>query len=127
MAHLINKILVLISGLTIATTTPMILKAPVYVQPVSDKWDIVIDKLVLCESNGLKTAYVHDDGGSPSYGILQWKTESFWLYNQRYKVLPDLEKKEIINIIFDPSVQKKLAKFVLQDGGGRNWYTCSKL
>ena len=40
-----------------------------------DKW---IDKLAFCESSNNPEAINRFDGGSPSYGYLQWKEDSFW-------------------------------------------------
>jgi len=92
-----------------------------------DRW---ITKLAFCESSNRPEAINQFDGGSPSYGYLQWKLKSFWLYNQKYKILPDLERDEVRNIIMDREVQIELARRVLLEEangrGWRNWWYCSQ-
>src|SRR3990167_1609944 len=53
---------------------------------------LVIAKLAQCESSNNHEIINPHDGGSPSYGLLQWKKSSFFYYNNKYKVLPDLEE-----------------------------------
>lgn len=92
-----------------------------------DEW---IDKLAFCESSNNPEAINKDDGGSPSYGYLQWKIDSFWRYNNRYKVLPDLEKGEVGNIIKCKDTQIELTRRVLlgeyNSRGWRNWWNCAR-
>lgn len=94
-----------------------------------DSLDIWLIKLAKCESGGDPKKIHYDDGviGSHSYGLYQWKIDSFYRYNKIYKVLPDLEKQEVMNIIYDPQVQSKLTKKVIQGGGASNWFNCLKL
>jgi hypothetical protein len=95
------------------------------VSPIISK---ILIQLRQCESGGDPNIIVEDDGGSPSYGLFQWKYDSFWHYNQIYKILPDLEYQEVGNVILDPKIQTKLTVKVLteEEGGWRNWYNCSK-
>src|SRR3990167_1345781 len=53
---------------------------------------LVIAKLAQCESSNNHEIINPHDSGSPSYGLLQWKNSSFFYYNNKYKVLPDLEE-----------------------------------
>ena len=92
-----------------------------------DELDAWIEKLAFCESRNNPEAINWYDGGSPSYGLLQWKVDSFYRYNQLYKVLPDLEKNEVPNIIMEPETQKRLARLVITDGGENNWFNCVKI
>lgn len=87
---------------------------------------LVIQKLIQCESNGNANAINHDDGGSASFGILQFKEDTFWRYNQKYRLLPNLERSEVMNVIMTPEIQVKLAKAVISDGGIGNWRNCSE-
>ena len=93
-----------------------------------DKW---IDKLAFCESSNNPEAINRFDGGSPSYGYLQIKSDTFWGYNQKYKVLPDLERQEVMNIIMCKDTQIALAREIIineaNGRGWRNWYHCSKI
>ena len=93
-----------------------------------DNW---LTKLAFCESSNNPDAINWDDVGSPSFGYLQWKTDSFWAYNNLYEVLPDLEKSEVENIITgDKEIQIKLARIVILEEhsgrGWRNWWNCSR-
>ena len=93
-----------------------------------DRW---ITKLAFCESSNRPEAINQFDGGSPSYGYLQWKVDSFWRYNNKYKVLPNLEKQEVYNIIKDRETQIELTRKVLLEEyngrGWRNWWNCARI
>lgn len=86
-----------------------------------------LEYLIKCESGGNIYALNPDDGGSPSYGLVQWKEQSFWYYNEKYKILQDLEREEVLNIIYEPYAQIELAKKVLEEENGwKNWFNCLK-
>ena len=92
-----------------------------------DKW---IDKLAFCESSNRPEAINRFDGGSPSYGYLQWKEDSFWRYNNVFKVLPNLERGEVLNIIKCKETQVELARRTIltehNGRGWRNWWNCAR-
>ena len=92
-----------------------------------DEW---LNKLAFCESSNNPSAINRFDGGSPSYGYLQWKEDSFWRYNNLFKILPDLERGEVMNIIKDKEAQIELARRVIleedNDRGWRNWWNCAR-
>ena len=91
-----------------------------------EKYEI-LKELARCESNFLVTAVNWDDGGSPSYGLLQIKQKTFEFYNSRYGFYPNIEYDEIINVIYDPDSQIELAARVLDEPlGWRNWLNCLK-
>lgn len=99
---------------------------PVKVE-AKDTLSPLIDKLAMCESGGNPEALNADDGGSPSYGLLQWKADSLWRYNIKYRIIPDIEREEIMNVIMDSDVQIAMAEKVLEEPNGwRNWYNCLK-
>lgn len=96
-----------------------------------DWWQWVLENdtamytLATCESGRNPEAINPMDGGSPSYGLLQWKESSFWFYNGKYNLLPDLERPEVINVIYDPNIQIRLAQKVLEEPRGYlNWKNC---
>ena len=92
-----------------------------------DKW---IDKLAFCESSNNPEVINRFDGGSPSYGYIQWKEDSFWRYNNVFKVLPDLERGEVMNVIKCKDTQIELARRVIltehSGRGWRNWWNCAR-
>ena len=92
-----------------------------------DKW---IAKLAFCESSNRPEAINQFDGGSPSYGYLQWKEDSFWRYNNVFKVLPNLERGEVLNIIKCKDTQVELARRTIltehNGRGWRNWWNCAR-
>lgn len=86
-----------------------------------------LEDLAYCESRNNENAINWDDGGSPSFGLFQWKEDSFWRYNLKYGIIPDLERREVRNIIMDVHAQAELTKKVLEEPGGwRNWFNCLK-
>jgi len=82
-----------------------------------------IKDLIWCESRN--NPYAIGDGGK-ARGLLQFHAETLWAYNQRYKVLPDLEKSELPNVWFDEYFQVELAKKIILDGNWENWYNCGR-
>ena len=81
--------------------------------------------LATCESGRNPDAINPMDGGSPSHGLLQWKESSFWYYNEKYNILPELERGEVMNVIYDPNIQIKMAQAVLEEPKGYlNWKNC---
>ena len=92
----------------------------------NDPLDDWIERLIWCESRGNPDAVNWYDGGTPSFGILQFKTDTFWRYNLKYQLLPNLEKNEVPNIIMDSDVQIRLAKRIISNGGYKNWFNCVK-
>lgn len=95
-------------------------------EPARDDLDRLIDQLAWCESRNNPLIVNPADPDTRSVGLLQFKDETFWRYNQIYKVVPDLEKHEVANVIFDGDIQRALAKEILKDGGWKNWYNCLK-
>ena len=91
-----------------------------------DDLDRLIDQLAWCESRNNEKAINPRDPQTASLGLLQFKEDTFWRYNKVYEVLPDLERAEVINVIFDGETQRKLAKLIIKDGGWKNWYNCLK-
>ena len=86
----------------------------------------VLKELAVCESGINPQAINPHDGGSPSFGLFQYKLDTFYRYNLKYKIYPNIEEAEIENIIFEPKGQILLAEKMLNDGEWRNWYTCLK-
>lgn len=84
--------------------------------------------LAFCESSLRPTIVVKNDNGSPSYGLLQWKYKSFWYFNEKYNIFPDLEYTEVENIIMNPEAQIRLAIKVLtqEKNGWQHWSNCAK-
>lgn len=93
---------------------------------VRDNIDDIIDRLAQCESSGDPDAINPDDGGSVSFGLLQIKKDTFQYFNQRHKLLPDLEYDEIENVIMDPDIQRALVRKVLEEDMDNldRWYNC---
>ena len=113
--------------LLLIVATKSVVFAPEYAY--AEEKNPILEKLAMCES-GLNLLAIHyNDGavGVNSYGKYQWQLESAWYYNQKYKVLPNIEKHEMINVIYDETFQDHLTELVLSEKGGyRNWLNCSK-
>lgn len=85
-------------------------------------WDLEekLAQLAFCESSNNPKAYVHDDGGSPSIGLYQFKQETWnWAVN-RY--IPSIVKLNIWN----PEHQKIVAKGMLLENRWEHWLVCGK-
>lgn len=92
-----------------------------------DKLDTWIEALAQCESSGNPNAFVADDGGSSSAGLLQFKLDTFKRYSRKLGLYSAAEDAEMANLINDPTLQKELARAMILDdrNAWRNWYNCT--
>lgn len=76
-----------------------------------------LDALIRCESGGNPNAInPKDRDGTPSLGVLQFKPSTLYYFaHVKYKILPDIEEEEIMNLIFDPDLQIRVAKLMILD------------
>lgn len=95
-------------------------------RPTRDDMDTMIEMrmedLAFCESTNNSKAYVHDDGGSPSYGLFQYKIPTAKWFNEKYNLGFHIDEKTI----FDINIQKELTRHALADNQYRHWYNCSR-
>ena len=111
---------VVLSSLPIKATDPASIS-----QSAPDAMDIWLDKLALKESEGRDHIKILDHNLRYSYGCLQFQMETFRSYVRKYDLLENTEDAELENMIYDCSIQKTLARKMLEDdpGNWRNWYT----
>lgn len=85
--------------------------------------DIWIEKLVQKESNGREKIRILDVNDKYSYGCLQFQEWTFRSYGTKYGLLKDTKNWE--NAIYDCSLQKQLAKKMIQNEYvlWQSWYT----
>lgn len=75
-----------------------------------------VEFLVKCESGGNERAINPlDKDGFPSWGLLQFKPDTLFGYVNKYKTLPDIERQEIMNVIFDGELQLRVLAEMLKD------------
>ena len=74
--------------------------------------------LAICESNYTSNAYVEDDGGSESIGVLQFKRETFERQSKYYG-FQSLD-------IWNPEHQKLVAWHMIADLKFGHWFLCSQ-
>lgn len=92
---------------------------------------ILID-LIKCESQGNPNALNEvDRDGTASYGLLQFKPATLHAVVTQYKILPDIEKDEILNVIYDGDLQIRAFLAYYGDGQPISWWqqqfpACSK-
>lgn len=93
----------------------------------NDRVKIVVSRLSYCESRNNPNAYVHDDGGSPSAGILQFKKYTFYNWWKRL-VNPDFELSDASNLWMDATSQRYLAQKMIETDWNNwtNWSNCGK-
>lgn len=75
-----------------------------------------LNQLAMCESSGNPNAYVHNDGGSPSYGALQFKLGTFNHFGERYGI----EHSDIMS----KEQQFAIAEKMIYEGRWEHWYNC---
>jgi len=107
--------------------TAQIEEIPPYPMPNTSIVEVV-NKLAICESGGDPTAINWDDGGSPSYSILQFKKGTFRHFVDRYDLLPNAEEAEWENFLMDGEFQRYLAYRMIEEDKDalRHWTNCSK-
>ena len=78
----------------------------------------ILNQLAYCESSLNPMAYVKDDYGSPSMGLLQFKLSTWnWAIKKyNYKGLD----------IMNPDHQKLVAGRMIEDGLWKHWKICGK-
>lgn len=85
--------------------------------------DPELKSLAKCESGFNPYATHENDGpdGTGSYGLFQFKIKTFVGYYNQYKLGPTMELKYVMAYIFDPEIQVKLTRLMLDDGLGYHW------
>lgn len=79
-----------------------------------------IDKLEWYESQNNEDIIIIDTNGKKSFGCLQFQKETFIRQVKKYNILPKAEEQEIMNLILDCKLQKKLA-FEMIKHNPDNW------
>ena len=70
-----------------------------------------------CESGGKITAInPYDLDGTPSFGVLQFKPSTLYMFAYvKYRLLHDIERDEIMNVIFDKDLQIQTFELMWED------------
>lgn len=127
----ITYLFALILGSILVYSLTALAIAPINVEnPVKGNLEAisrVLAKLSYCESSNNPNAYVHDDGGSPSAGLLQFKLGTFGGYWKEL-INADIEDAEILNLWHDPESQLQLATEMLKQSPKnlRHWKICTE-
>lgn len=89
--------------------------------------DDYVARLAICESGQDPKQVTLNDGGSPSYGYVQFKLGTFWAYNQKFKVFPELTIDNLHHYVMQKDKQILMAKTIIKNekGGYRNWFNCT--
>lgn len=96
-------------------------------QGVAVKITPIMAKLAMCESSNNEKAINPHDGGSPSYGLYQFKRETWVYFVRKYSLFPDAEDVELQNLIMDRKAQNIVTSKVLEDKSNRkHWINCFK-
>lgn len=91
------------------------------------KLDIWVENLASCESRNNPKQVNPLDNGSPSYGYVQYKLSTFWNYNKKYNVFPELTMDNLHHYVMQKDKQVAMTKVIIKkEYGWRNWYNCSK-
>lgn len=93
-----------------------------------DPLDAVIRHLSWCESRENSQAINPYDGGSPSYGLHQYKWATWNWALDKYDLFSEAEKEERWNLLWDREAQILVTKTILTDNPNsyKLWYNCLK-
>lgn len=81
---------------------------------------ILMDKLEYCESRHNELAINNKETHGSSYGLYQFRLETFEHFGERYGLIHD--------DIFNPYQQKAVAKSMIKDGRGQDhWKNCWRI
>ena len=87
----------------------------------------LFNEIVKCESNFNPLAYNPSDGGSPSYGLLQFKISTFRNFGIIYGVFPEgTTLQEAKKYIWNPAYQGAIAMGMMSDGLYSHWFNCHR-
>lgn len=85
-----------------------------------------IEDLHRCE-NRFKVEKILDSNNKYSYGDLMFQLDTFYSFGQKYGILPsEMSKWEAKLLISNPSIQRAVAREMLDDGLQRHWLNCVK-
>jgi len=92
-----------------------------YAQSIQDKW---IDELHICENRD-DVEKILDTNGKYSYGAFMFQLDTFWGFGKQYGFFPkDFTKAEARLLIHVDSLQRAIAKEMLEDGLDYHWKNC---
>ena len=88
----------------------------------------IVAHLATCESGNRSDIRIVDTNGLYSYGLLQFQAETFMGYGYGYKLLPQAEKGEYMNLIYDGEFQKAVAYKMLEEdiNNVKHWTICAQ-
>lgn len=82
-------------------------------------------RLAQCESSNNPKAINPHDGGSPSYGLYQYKRGTWVYFVRKYGLFPEAEDLELQNLIMDREAQNLVTSKVLENKENwKHWYNC---
>ena len=91
-------------------------------QTPQEEW---IDKLGKCESRDRPSIKILDTNNKYSYGLLQFQLETFYSFGKKYGFFPEEFTREEARLMINiPSLQKAIAKEMLDDGLDWHWKNC---
>ena len=97
--------------------------------PVKEPTNLIIEKLIACESSGNPLALNKKDAHGESIGILQYRRETFREQMIKYHFIDtsEWEESDWENAIWDSIIQKKLARLMIADNLGGRWGCWNKI
>lgn len=83
----------------------------------------ILTDLISCESQGNERALnPKDRNGLPSYGLLQFQEATLRSVIKEFDLLPDIEDKEVLNVIYDGNLQIKAFLAMYGEGRSPSWF-----
>lgn len=83
----------------------------------------ILTDLIRCESHGNEHALnAVDRDGTASYGLLQFKPDTLYMVVKQYGLMPDIERDEIMNVMYDGDLQVRAFVAWYGDGKPVSWW-----
>ena len=109
--------LALVVSLMMTSSNPSLLTVPVTPIVEIDQKEIWIEALHQCE-NPRDVPWIVDTNGKKSYGALMFQMGTWLSYGKKFGATTEN--------ISSSTLQKKVARSMLDNGGSGHWYNCSK-
>lgn len=88
---------------------------------------VYLHALQFCESSGRTDIKIMDSNNKHSYGGLMFQMSTFLSQGKKYELIAgSTTAVQGEKMIYDIELQEAIAHRMLEDGGERNWYTCTK-
>ena len=108
--------ILVVVALMMGPFNPSLLTVPV--QKMPDEKDLWIEQLAQCESSASSTIRILDTNGKYSHGLLMFQMKTWIDFGKKFGTTKEN--------IYDPDIQRTVARDMLDNGGQGHWWNCSR-